>query len=131
MYTLYRIETLETLKSDTSRPVAREIAVPGGIAGGVRQPVEGAPTLREGSEYILFLWTGRSGLTQITGLSQGLFSVESGTARREAAGERMLDAAGRPVRDTALVMPLALLKAQVEQALRNGPAVASLGKGRR
>jgi hypothetical protein len=131
VYTLYRIETLETLKADTSRPAAGEVAVPGGIAGGVRQPVEGAPTLREGSEYILFLWTGRSGLTQITGLSQGLFSIESATARRAAASERMLDVAGRPVQDATLVLPLAQLKTQVEQALRNGSVAANLGKGTR
>ncbi|MSV34642.1 MAG: hypothetical protein EXQ47_03465 [Bryobacterales bacterium] len=131
VYTLYRIETLETLKSDPSRPAASEVAVPGGIAGGIRQPVVGAPTLRGGSEYILFLWTGRSGLTQITGLSQGLFSIQSGTARREAASERMLDAAGRPVRDTARVMPVTQLKAQITQAVRNGPEVAGIGKGRK
>ena len=42
--------------------------------------VAGAPTLRAGREYVLFLWTSRSGLTQLMGMSQGLFSVERTTA---------------------------------------------------
>ncbi len=131
VYTLYRIETLETLKADTSRPWASAVAVPGGVAGGIRQPVEGAPLLQDGAEYVLFLWTSPSGLTQIMGLSQGLFLLQSGTARREAAGERMLNAAGQPVLDAALVMPFTQLKTQIEQALRSGLDAASLGRGRR
>lgn len=131
VYTLYRIETLETLKSDASRPMAGEVAVPGGVADGIRQPVEGAPTLQGDTEYVLFLWTSPSGLTQIMGLSQGLFSLQSGTVRRVAASERMLNAAGQPVQDAALVMPFSQLKTRIAQALRSGPQTASLGKGRR
>lgn len=131
VYTLYRIETRETLKADTSRPLAGEVAVPGGVASGIRQPVEGAPALQDGAEYVLFLWTSRTGLTQIMGLSQGLFSLRSGTALREAASERMLNAAGQPVRDAALVMPFSELKTRIEHALRSGSEAASLGRGRR
>lgn len=131
VYTLYRIETLETLKSDSSLSGPREVAVPGGVAGGVRQPVEGAPMLRNGAEYVLFLWTSRSGLTQIMGLSQGLFSLQSGTAHRDAADERMLNAEGQPVRDAALVMPFPQLKAHIEQALRSGAIAANRKKGMR
>lgn len=84
--------------------------------------VAGAPTLRPGQEYVLFLWTSRSGLTQLTGMSQGLFSVERTTAgdpqaSRAAAGEQMLDAAGHAVREEALSMPLTELRAQVGKAL--------------
>ena len=119
VFTIYRFETLETLKSG---PAAREVAVPGGVAGGMRQVVAGAPTLHTGREYIFFLWTGRSGLTQLTGMSQGLFSVDrttSGDRRvsRGAAGEQMLDASGRAVRDEALSMPLTELKAKIAKAL--------------
>lgn len=119
VFTLYKFETLETLKSGAA---AREVAVPGGVAGGMRQVVAGAPTLRAGREYVLFLWTGRSGLTQLTGMSQGLFGVERTTAgdlraSRAAAGELMLDAAGRAVRDDALSIPLTELKAKVSKAL--------------
>ena len=47
----------------------------GGVAGGIRQSVSGAPELKPGQEYVLFLWTSRSGLTQVIGLSQGLFQL--------------------------------------------------------
>ena len=123
VFTLYKFETLEILKSGRA---AQEVAVPGGVAGGMRQVVAGAPTLRAGREYVLFLWTGRSGLTQLMGMSQGLFSVEyttagDGLASRAAAGEQMLDAAGHAVRGEALSMPLTELKAKVSKIL----AVAS------
>ena len=90
--------------------------------------VAGAPSLRVGNEYVLFLWTSRSGLTQIIGLSQGVFSVTPSPVgdaaagdplvTRAAAGERMLDTAGRPVRDQVLAMKWSELKSQVRQALR-------------
>jgi hypothetical protein len=119
VFTLYKFATLETLKSG---PAVREVAVPGGVAGGIRQVVAGAPVLREGQEYVLFLWTSRSGLTQLMGMSQGLFSVEhsaagDGQASRAAAGEQMLDGSGRAVRDAALSMPLTELKSMVSKAL--------------
>ncbi len=129
VFTIYKFETLEVLKSGSA---TREVAVPGGVAGGMRQVVAGAPTLRAGEEYILFLWTGRSGLTQLMGMSQGLFSVERTTAggaqaSRAAAGEQMLDASGRAVRDEALSMPLTELKAKIAKAL----AVAVTAGGQR
>ncbi len=119
VFTVYKLETLETLKSGLA---ASEVAVPGGVARGMRQVVAGAPVLRAGHEYVLFLWTSHSGLTQLMGMSQGLFSVEHTTtgarqASRAAAGEQMLDASGRAVRDQALSMPFAELKAKVSKAL--------------
>jgi hypothetical protein len=119
VFTLYRLATLETFKSGLA---VREVAVPGGVAGGMRQVVAGAPTLRAGREYVLFLWTSHSGLTQLIGLSQGLFTVErapsgDGLASRAASGEQMLDAAGHAVRDQALSMRLTELKAKVSKAL--------------
>ena len=121
VYTTYRLETLETLKSQGVG--VREFAVPGGSAGGVRQMVDGAPVLRDGGEYALFLWTSRSGLTQIIGLSQGIFSIEPANApvgrlvRHAAASEPMLDAAGGPVADIPYSMPWTQWKAGVERAL--------------
>ena len=115
VYTLYRIEALETLKPGSA---VSEVAVPGGVAGGIRQVVAGAPALRAGQEYVLFLWTGRSGLTQLLGLSQGVFMVEhtaSGDLRasRAAAGEQMLDAAGHAAQDQAVSMAWAEMRAKV------------------
>ena len=119
VFTIYKFETLEVWKPG---PAVREVAVPGGVAGGIRQVVAGAPTLRAGWEYVLFLWTSRSGLTQVIGMSQGLFSVERTTAgdrqaSRVATGEQMLDSAGRPVRDEMLMMPLTELRAKVSKSL--------------
>ncbi|HEV2199350.1 MAG TPA: hypothetical protein VGR73_05995 [Bryobacteraceae bacterium] len=117
VYTVYQLHPVEIWKSPASG-VPTEVAVPGGIAGGFRQPVDGAPTLTPGREYVLFLWTGRNGLTQLIGLSQGLFDVQDGRmAWRPPASERMLDSAGRPVREEAISMQLADLKAQVARAL--------------
>ena len=129
VFTLYDFETLETWKSAA---VARQVAVPGGVAGGMRQVVAGAPTLRTGRDYILFLWTSRSGVTQLTGMSQGLFSVERTSpgdvrASRPAAGELMLDAAGSAVRDEALSMSLRELKTEVSKAI--GVAVTAGATG--
>ncbi len=128
VFTVYQFETLETVKSQNGAPPV-EVGVPGGIAGGVRQVVAGAPLLRQGREYVLFLWTGRSGLAQVIGLSQGLFAVERSSAgdviaTRGTAGERMLDRAGHAARDEALSMPWAELRSKVIQALKAGTMAA-------
>lgn len=121
VYTLYQIEIIESWKSGAkSDPV--EVAVPGGVAGGLRQMVAGAPSLLVGKEYVMFLWTSRSGLTQLIGLSQGLFDVRrsargDAAAMRAAAGELMLDASGHAVKDEEVSMKLSHLKAQVNRAL--------------
>src|SRR5690242_2258583 len=71
-YTHYRLQVSETWKG--SAPA--EVTVPGGVIRGQRQIVAGAPTLAVGEEYVLFLWTSRTGMTQVIGLSQGLFGVK-------------------------------------------------------
>lgn len=71
IYTNYRVQVLEVLKGTADTQI--DIAVPGGVAQGYREIVSGAPKLLAGTEYVLFLWTSQSGLTQILGLSQGLF----------------------------------------------------------
>jgi hypothetical protein len=132
VYTLYRLEPVEVWKAPAAG-VPREVAVPGGVAGGLRQPVDGAPALVEGREYVFFLWTSSKGLTQLIGLSQGLFDVRTAggvpTVWRGAASERMLGADGEPVRDEAVSMKLGDLKAQVARAL-TGP-VSGAGAGAR
>lgn len=124
VFTVYQLETLETVKAPNGIKPAG-VAVPGGIAGGLRQVVTGAPLLRAGQEYVLFLWTSRSGLTQLMGMSQGLFTVERTTtgdviATRAAAGEQILDGAGRAVRDETLSLPWAELKSKVMKTLAAG-----------
>jgi len=124
VFTVYRIETLESLKAPAGG-VIESVAVPGGAAGGIRQVVAGAPRLRVGGEYVLFLWTSRSGLTQIIGLSQGLFSMSGATATRAAADEQMLDATGRPVRPETLTLSWTDLKSRVAQAMQSPVAMRS------
>ena len=134
VFTVYKFETLETVKGQNGAAPS-EVSVPGGVAGGLRQAVPGTPVLQAGQEYVMFLWTGRSGITQLIGMTQGLFSVEKATtgevlATRAAAGERMLDGAGHAVRDDALSMPWTELRAKVTKALAAAPAAGTLTAGR-
>jgi hypothetical protein len=120
IYTHYQFQVVETLKAG---PVAiREVAVPGGALGGLRQLAAGAPELKTGRDYVIFLWTGRSGMTQVIGLSQGLFSaMQSDTNEtvlvRGPLDGLVLDNAGRVVSDSAITMKLADLRSQIKKAL--------------
>jgi len=101
-----------------------DVVLPGGVAQNLRQSFAGTPTLDTGAEYVLFLYTGKSGLTTIVGLTQGLFTLNSAaagdpTATRTATRELMLDrATGRPVKDDTLVMKMSSLRAQIAAALQ-------------
>jgi hypothetical protein len=123
IYTYFQLQVIETWKS--SGQSNSEVAVPGGVVDGIRQSVSGAPELIPGHEYVLFLWSSGSGLTQVIGLSQGLFKLSeesSGSGsitlvQRPAASELMLNRSGFPVDDHAVSMPLQDLRARVQQAL--------------
>lgn len=124
IYTYFRLQVLENWKGQA----ITKVAVPGGEADGIRQSVSGAPELKPGQEYVLFLWTSRSGLTQIIGLSQGLYRLSGessgeAVAQRPASSELMLNRSGLPVEDRAVNMPLQDLRTRVRQAL----ATAKLG----
>jgi hypothetical protein len=123
IYTHYAIQVTERYKGGAQD--GQDVAVPGGIANHLRQTFPGAPELQAGQEYVLFLWTGPSGLTQIIGLTQGLFTLtttSSGTtATRPPAPEMMLDpGTGQQVKDGALVMTLGDLRKRITGALRGG-----------
>ena len=119
IYTYFQLQVLETWKSATQTVsgAATEVAVPGGAVDGIRQSVTGAPELKTGQEYILFLWTSRSGMTQVIGLSQGRFSVLGDMVQRPPASELMLDRSGRPVEDRAVRLSIQDLRTQVLQSL--------------
>ena len=129
IYTYYHLQVLETLKSggDTvkssgNRAAEMDVAVPGGTVNGMRQVAVGAPELTKGSQYVVFLWTGRSGLTQIMGLSQGLFQAsqdDSGKIRlsRPAAAEVTLDSNGKMVSGKALGLEWSDLQARIQKEL--------------
>jgi hypothetical protein len=119
IYTHYKLLVSETWKGTAPA----ELMIPGGIAGGYRQSFPGAPQLQPGvTEYVLFLWTSRAGITHIIGLTQGLFGLSpqsdgSMLASRRESGETMLDASGRQVQDRGVQLGLNDLKAQVAQSL--------------
>jgi hypothetical protein len=117
IYTHYQLQVSERYKGTALATV--DLAIPGGVANGIRQVWSGAPQLDKGADCVFFLWTGKSGLTQVMGLSQGLFTVaQDGSTdpalTRTASHETMLDHnTGRAVQDRTLAMPLSGLKAQI------------------
>jgi len=121
IYTHYTIQVEERLKGSGGATV--EVVVPGGAANGLRQSFAGAPVFRNGEDYVFFLWTGQSGLTQVLGLTQGLFAVaQDGSpdpvSSRQASRELMLDPkSGRPVKDQTLTMHLSELRSRVASRL--------------
>jgi len=120
VYTYYQLQVTENLKS--SFPQTVNVAVPGGLARGVRQMVPGAPMLASGQEYVVFLWTSKSGLTQVIGLSQGLFAVtldSSGNSVmvRPAAVSMMLNQAGQEIADQPVSMSLSDLRSEIRKVL--------------
>lgn len=121
IYTHYQLQVSERYKGAAQSTV--DLALPGGVADGVQQAFSGVPQLHPGEEYVFFLWTGKSGLTQVIGLSQGLFAVSDVKAKdpalkRAASHEMVLDrATGRQVQDQTLTMNLSALRAQISNTL--------------
>ena len=121
IYTHYQIQVSERFKG--AGPNSVEVMTPGGTANGLSQNFSGSPVLNQGDEFVFFLWTSKSGITWITGLTQGLFSLagEAGTDRlatRSASRELMLDRdTSRPVKDSALTMKLSTLRARIAATL--------------
>jgi hypothetical protein len=127
IYTHYTVRSLEVWKGSVYGPI--DLAVPGGSANGVRETYAGAPGLAVGSDYVLFLWTSKTGLTQVIGLSQGLFTVTTNSAgvpmvSRTASSEPMLDGSLQPVTDSDFQMSLDQLRSRVQSTLaaQAGPA---------
>jgi hypothetical protein len=123
IYTHYQVQVTETLKGSTSSQI--DMAVPGGSANQLQQTFAGAPTLAPGQDYVLFLWTSKSGLTQIIGLSQGLFVVTTNASgqlmvTRAASTERMVNAAGDAVSDSNMQMLLSDLRSRIQKTLSAG-----------
>ena len=121
IYTFWRIQVAEQWKGGLGPEV--EVATPGGAVNGLRQAFSGAPSLTEGVEYVLFLWTGKNKLNQVMGLSQGLFDLKPDSAgvatlSRPASTEVMLDArTGREIGDEAVRMRLSDLSERIRLVL--------------
>jgi hypothetical protein len=125
LYTRAKVQVGERWKGGTEATV--EVSVPGGRSGNLRQTFTGAPNLEPGAEYLLFLWTGKSGVTQVIGFSQGVFDISMDTkgqpvAARAASTETMLDATGRTVADGPVKMTLAEMDKLIRATLAQGEA---------
>jgi|SRR6185312_128251 len=123
IYTHYKIQVSETWKGTPASTV--DVAIPGGIYNKVRETVPGAPSLSSGQDYVLFLWTSKSGLTTITGLSQGLFPIVRAangqlTISRPVASSVTVDATGHTVAGTPVEMSVIELRAAVAAAVTGG-----------
>lgn len=123
VYTFYQLQVSETLKpAGAQTPTRIEVAVPGGTARGVHQSVPGAPTLTIGADYVFFLWNGPNSLTQIIGLSQGVFQMTQDGAGnalmvRAASSEATVEKGGVPVADQGITLRWADARAQIRKAL--------------
>jgi hypothetical protein len=121
IYTHYQIQVSEQFKGTAQNTV--EVMTPGGTVKGLSQSFSGSPVLNQGDEFVFFLWTSKSGITWITGLTQGLFSLtgestSDRTATRSASRELMLDPdTSRPVKDTALSMKLSVLRSRIASSI--------------
>ena len=120
IYTHYQLSVTAAFKGTPGQTI--DVAVPGGMLNGIQQPVAGAPMLAPGKDYLMFLWTSKSGLTQVIGLSQGLFNVTTNAqgqvmVSRAAASATILDSTGNAVADSDLQMPLAQLASTIQTAL--------------
>jgi hypothetical protein len=122
IYTHYTISVAERWKGNQASKI--DVAVPGGVALGYRQVFAGAPSLSPGDEYVFFLWTSRSGLTQIIGLTQGLFSLSvdaSGrlTMNRASSSESVVDpVTGQAAADEPVSMRVSELGTRVSARLK-------------
>lgn len=118
IYTHYSVHVLEQWKG---APAAlMDFVVPGGSANGLHQSIAGAPDFVNGQEYILYLWTSRSGLTQVIGLSQGLFVSSNGMAVRPAITDHMIDPHGAAASDPGMQMTLNDMRNRVLTILKGG-----------
>jgi hypothetical protein len=126
IYTHYRIAVEERFKGVPQQSV--EITVHGGSYGAYHQTSPGSPVLNQGDRYVFFLWTGNSGVTWITGMTQGLFQLNGSEpsdpmATRAVSRELMLDpGTARPVKDSAVSLKLSELRARIAAVGARGSA---------
>jgi hypothetical protein len=123
IYTHYQVQVTNTFKGAAAQ--TWDIAVPGGMVNGVQQYFAGAPALIAGQDYLLFLWTSKTGLTQVIGLSQGLFNVNRNSSgqlivSRGATSETMLNASGQTITDSSMQMTLAQMSSRIQAVLQGG-----------
>jgi len=128
IYTHYKVQVSESFKGPRQSSV--ELVVAGGVVNNLSQSFSGSPKLNKGDEFVFFLWTSRGGLTQIMGLTQGLFAVGPSApadpmATRAASRELMLDPkTAQPVKDAMLAMRLSDLRSLIANTLNASQGVS-------
>ena len=124
IYTFSRLQVIERWKGSPESSV--EVATPGGKVNGLEQYFSGTPKLVEGSEYLFFLWTGKNKITQVMGLSQGVFDLKLNqkgdlVATHAGSTELMLDPATKQrVTTQDFTMRLQDLGRKITSALASG-----------
>jgi len=122
IFTHWKLEVQEQWKGQGSV----EVMSPGGTVSGYRQGVPGAPQLTVGKEYVLFLWTSKSGATYLTGWGQGAFELSKNeasklVATRAVASETMVEhGTWRPIKDAGMQMQYSELSARISATLGKG-----------
>lgn len=116
IYTHYTLHVVEQWKGAPSTQI--DFVVPGGTANGLQESIAGAPSFINGQEYVLYLWTSRSGLTQVIGLSQGIFVSSNGMVVRPAIADHMIDPHGAEASDPGLQMTLNDMRNRVLTGLK-------------
>lgn len=105
-YSHYTLHVTEQYKGAPVRQI--DVVLPGGAIGTTQQTFSGVPALPADAEVVLFLWTSKSGLTHVIGLSQGILQVSKDAAgqtvfSREAILEGMVEGrTGRAATDNGM-----------------------------
>ncbi|HUQ94801.1 MAG TPA: hypothetical protein VM120_24185 [Bryobacteraceae bacterium] len=120
IYTRYRVHVADQWKGIRCTDV--DVFVPGGKHGSAVQTFSGSPSLQEGQDYLLFLWTSRNGLTQVIGLTQGLFEMKRDSKGepvllRLAGSDTMLDSSGKVVEDSPVSLRLREMVDRIQRSL--------------
>jgi len=105
-YSHYKVQVSEQYKGASAKTI--DVVLPGGSIGRTQQTFSGVPTFAADTDLVLFLWTSKSGLTHVIGLTQGVFQVSKDSAgqtifSRDAITEGLIDSqTGRVTSDTGL-----------------------------
>jgi len=122
--TRVRIAVVERWKGPEGITV--DVVVPGGQAGRITQTVSGAPDLKVGTEYVFFLWTGRTGVNRLLGFSQGVLLLAkdprglANVSRPPVSAAVVNATTGVAVQDSGVSMTLAELRERIRRVLAGG-----------
>ncbi len=118
-YSHYTVQVAEQFKGPSAKVI--DVVLPGGTIGRSQQTFSGVPTIAADSELVLFLWTSKSGLTHIIGMTQGMFQVTKDATgatifSRDAIREGLIDArTGRAANDGGIRMTSTEFATRVRQ----------------